>query len=74
MDIKKAFSLTLKRVRLQKGWSQEGIALEAGISRSYISDLERGKAEPGIMMIFRICDVLQIKPSEFVRKMELRVK
>ena len=74
MDLKHAFGMTLKRVRKEKGFSQEGLALEADIGRSYMSDLERGISEPGLEMVFRICETLQIKPSEFVRKMERKVK
>jgi transcriptional regulator with XRE-family HTH domain len=72
MDVKKAFGVTLKKLRTDKGWSQERFALEAEIARSYMSDMERGLSEPGLAMIFRICEVLQIKPSEFIKKMEKR--
>jgi transcriptional regulator with XRE-family HTH domain len=72
MDLKKAFGISLKRLRMMKGLSQEELALEIDMARSYISYLERGIKEPGLKTIFRLAKALGIKPSEFIHKVELR--
>lgn len=40
MDLRRTFAMNLERLRRQRGLSQEELALEAGINRTYISDLE----------------------------------
>lgn len=74
MDIKKAIGMTLRRIRVKNGLSQEDVAFETDVSRSYISDLERGVKEPSLSIIFRLCKILKIRPSEFIVKLENRLK
>ncbi|WP_145591271.1 helix-turn-helix domain-containing protein, partial [Yersinia rochesterensis] len=42
-QIKKSFGENIKRKRLEKNFSQEELALNAGLDRTYISGVERGK-------------------------------
>ena len=48
MDIRKRLGSNLKRLRLEKGWSQEEFADRAGIHRTYVSDIERAARNPTI--------------------------
>ena len=48
----------IKRLRLSAGLSQEALALEADVDRTYISQLERGVANPSLVILFRISKVL----------------
>ena len=41
-EILAAFGKNLALLRKRKGWSQEKLALESGIARSYLSGVERG--------------------------------
>ena len=41
-----------------KNWSQEQLAFEAGLHRTYISDLERGARNPSIMIIEKLAKAL----------------
>src|SRR5881392_979103 len=41
-DPLKLFGLHLAELRKQRGWSQEKLALESGMARSYLSGIERG--------------------------------
>jgi len=50
--------------------SQEKLALEANLDRTYISLLERGLNQPSLKTLFAIADVLQVKPHEIVRAVE----
>jgi transcriptional regulator with XRE-family HTH domain len=74
MELKEAFGATLRRLRIKRGLSQEHLALEAEFSRPYVSELERGLKEPSLTTLFRACKGLGIKPSEFISKLEARLK
>lgn len=54
---------------LQK--SQEALAFEAGLHRTYISLIERGKKSPTLAVIVRLANALGIKPSELLRRVEI---
>lgn len=51
----------LKAMRLNAGLSQEALALAANVNRTYVSQLERGVANPSLQILYRIADVLQLK-------------
>ncbi len=70
MDIKRAFAKALKELRQAKGLSQEALALEADLDRTYISLLERGLRQPSLTTIFLLAKVLSCKPSELVARVE----
>jgi transcriptional regulator with XRE-family HTH domain len=43
--------------------SQEELALEAGMKRSYVSELERGLRNPTVRALGRLADALEIDPT-----------
>lgn len=60
----------LKEIRILKGLSQEELSLQAGLDRSYISMVERGKRNPTLLVIFKICEVLSIPPHTLIKNIE----
>jgi DNA-binding XRE family transcriptional regulator len=50
-DLRDAFAANLRRLRHAKGISQEDLAHEAGVNRSYMSKLEKGASYPGLEII-----------------------
>ncbi len=64
------FGKVLRESRLRKSLSQEELALECGLDRTFISMLERGVRQPSLSSIFIISDALGIKPSSLVKKLE----
>lgn len=58
MDVRGRLAKNLRRLRQQKGWSQEGFAEEAGLHRTYISDLERGARNPTITVVEKLAIAL----------------
>lgn len=56
----KAFGEHLAKVRRELGWSQERLALEAGLARSYVGDVERGLRNIALVNIFKIADTLNV--------------
>lgn len=49
----------IKELRLEAGLSQEALALAAGVDRTYVSQLERGVANPSLNILYRISKVLE---------------
>ncbi|NHH94771.1 hypothetical protein GOICGAJE_03322 [Bacillus sp. MB95] len=71
MDIEQAFGIVIKKYRLERSMSQEKLAFESELDRTYISLLERGKRKPTVNTLFAISQVLEIKPFNIVREMEI---
>lgn len=67
MDVRRRLGLNLKRLRGEKGWSQEKFAFEAEIYRTYISDLERGVRNPTIIIVEKLAASLGVDPSDLLR-------
>lgn len=63
MDIKKKFGETVKRLRLEKGLSQEALALEADIDRTYIPGIEKGERNVSITIIEKLAKALNVSIS-----------
>ena len=61
------FASNLRRARHAKGLSQEALAFEAGVNRSYMSKLERGGAYVGLEIIGKLAEVLDVEPAEFLK-------
>jgi transcriptional regulator with XRE-family HTH domain len=70
MTIQTAFGLTLKKLRQEKGLSQEALATHSGFHRTYISLLERGEKSPSLSTLDRLSQALDISLSEFVDAIE----
>ncbi|MGF9945746.1 helix-turn-helix transcriptional regulator [Priestia megaterium] len=70
MDIEQAFGIVIKKYRLERSISQEKLAFGAGLDRTFISLLERGKRKPTINTLFSISNVLEVKPYRIVRDVE----
>jgi transcriptional regulator with XRE-family HTH domain len=67
MDLRDVFATNLRRVRNAKGLSQDDLAYEARVSRSYLSQLEKGAFYASLNVIGRLADALQIEPAELLR-------
>jgi transcriptional regulator with XRE-family HTH domain len=68
MDLRARFATNLRRLRHAKGISQEALAYEADISRSYLSQIEKGSFFVSLKIIGKLADVLKAEPAEFLRK------
>ncbi|MGH1399358.1 MAG: helix-turn-helix domain-containing protein [Alphaproteobacteria bacterium] len=62
----KSIGANIAKTRLSRGLTQEKLANEADIDRSYISDIENGKANITMGMFLTICSVLQVNPKELL--------
>jgi transcriptional regulator with XRE-family HTH domain len=59
MDIKKKFGKKVKHLRIEKGWSQEKLALNADLDRTYIPSIEKGERNVSITVIEKIAKALK---------------
>lgn len=69
-DLKQAFGKVLREVRESRGMSQQELADYSEIDRTYLSNLERGLNNPTLNVIFKLAEILKMKPGEFVDKVE----
>jgi transcriptional regulator with XRE-family HTH domain len=69
-DLKASFGKVLKGLREQKGLSQQELADYSEVDRTYISDLERGLHYPTLNVVFKLSEILEIKPHEFIQKVD----
>ena len=63
MGIREVFARNLRKARNAKGLSQEALAHEAEVDRTYISALERGRYSATIDMVDKLAMVLDIEAS-----------
>lgn len=54
MDITTRLGKNIRRLREEQGWSQEDYADRAGIHRTYVSDIERGRRNPTITVVEKL--------------------
>ncbi|GGI33434.1 helix-turn-helix domain-containing protein [Bradyrhizobium guangdongense] len=74
MDLRETFATNLRRLRNARGWSQDELALEAEISRSYLNQLEQGVYYVSIKVIGRLADKLEVEPDEFLKRTAKKVR
>ena len=60
----------LKKARERAGLTQEQLSFRAGISRPYISQLERNLKSPTVATLFLICDALDVRAADIVRRVD----
>ena len=63
--------LAIKELRLELGLSQEALAFEAGIDRSYIGGIERGEHNLALINLIKIAQTLGVTSSELLNRAKL---
>ena len=69
MDIKRKFGKKVKLLRIEKGWSQEKLALNADLDRTYIPSIEKGERNISITVIEKIADALKVSISDLFKNL-----
>jgi len=59
-DWRAIFGRNVRRVRRQRGLTQEDVAFEAEIDLTYMGAIERGKRNPSLLVMGRIAEALSI--------------
>jgi len=63
---RKALGKRLRRIRKELGYSQESLADEVGLHRTYIGSIERGEQNVSLDNIVKIAKTLKVKPSQLL--------
>lgn len=63
MELRAIFAGNIKRLRKERGLSQEGLAFESGLHRTYISGIERGIRNVSLDNIGVIAEALHVPPA-----------
>lgn len=70
MSLQKNLGITLKALRAEKGVSQEKLALNTGIDRRYMSDIENGRRNVSLEILEKLAAFFEMKVSELIQRIE----
>lgn len=70
LDISNKFGKLLRDLRKQKGLTQEQLAFDAGIRRTYVSILELGQQQPSLTTVIKLSNALSISTSQLLALLE----
>jgi len=68
MDVRRRVGINLRRIREAKGLSQEALAFECGLHRTYISGVERGVRNPTVAVLEEIALALEVPACTLLRE------
>ena len=74
MKPEEAFGLILRELRGKQGLTQEKLALEVNLDRTFISLLERGLRQPSLTTILDIASILRVPSSYLMERVEDALK
>ena len=63
MDWNKVIGENVRRLRIERKLTQEQLAHDAEIDLTYVGGIERGRRNPSVAVLGRICNVLGVSPS-----------
>ncbi|MBQ9271607.1 MAG: helix-turn-helix transcriptional regulator [Alphaproteobacteria bacterium] len=63
--------LNIRKYRKQKKLKQIELAIEVGIDRSYLSEIENGRTNPSVSVLYAIADALKIDIAELFAPYQL---
>ncbi|WP_162577953.1 helix-turn-helix domain-containing protein [Variovorax sp. PBS-H4] len=67
LSAREVLAVNLIRSRTQKGWSQETLALEAGLHRTFVAHVERQARNISLDNLERLAFALQLKPYQLLK-------
>ncbi|MGZ5445109.1 MAG: helix-turn-helix domain-containing protein [Thermoanaerobaculia bacterium] len=60
------FGATLRRLRTQRGWTQEDLADAAGLTTTYVGQVERGDKVPSLTVVLKLARGLAVQPADLL--------
>jgi len=66
MDIRRQIGANIRRLRRDRGWSQEELAFQSGLHRTYVSGVERGTRNPTVLIVKELADALNVSPARLL--------
>jgi transcriptional regulator with XRE-family HTH domain len=65
-----SFGIGVRQLRKARGWSQERLAENANLNRSYIGEIERGSVIASLVTVEKLAAALKIAPSALLTRGE----
>ncbi|MFM2036809.1 MAG: hypothetical protein RL459_2074 [Pseudomonadota bacterium] len=65
-----SFGTAVRQLREHQGWSQEMLAQQAELNRSYVGELERGQAIPSLLTLRKLATAFGISPAKLMSHVE----
>jgi transcriptional regulator with XRE-family HTH domain len=69
-ETQRAFAQALRRLRKEKGLTQEELGLQSGLGRTFVSELERQVKTPSLKTLDTIASIFDLKLSELMVRVE----
>ena len=66
MDMRLLVGRNLKRIRVERGLTQEELTERSGFSQQYISDMERGRRNPTIVSLWELAQAIGVTPVDLI--------
>ena len=73
VELMKALAVEIKARRGELGLTQEALATTIDIDRPYVTLIEGARKQPTLSVIWRLAGGLELKPEEFVRRVNARL-
>lgn len=67
MKLGQVFGKNVRRARIEKGMTIEGLANDVGLSYSYVGELQRGRRNPTLKVVERIAKALGVTPVDLLK-------
>lgn len=74
MDMRKLVGENVRRIRLEKGLTQEQFSDISGFSQQYLSGLETGRRNPTIVTLYELAKSLDVSHMDLLRPPASRSK
>lgn len=74
MDLREVLAANLRRLRHEKGLAQDDLAYEAKVSRSYLSQLEKGAFYASLRIVGKLAKALEVEPAELLKSISSKGK
>jgi transcriptional regulator with XRE-family HTH domain len=66
MDVRRRVGLNVRKFRGARSLSQEELAFECGLHRTYVSGVERGVRNPTVVVLEKIAKALKVGASRLL--------
>ena len=68
MELRRIVAQNLRRLRQDRGLTQEELAGQAGLNRNYVGMIEREENSPTVDTLEDLAKVLKVEPEEFLKR------
>lgn len=66
-EAQRAVGAAIRRLRRERGWTQDILAEKAGLHRAHVGEIERGQANITLLTLKTIADTLRVRVADLVR-------